>query len=325
MKKIITILTVLLTVIISSCSNDEIPVDRTVKFILNPATVVENLPEVNAGDLTSLDKESKLNIDLYIYDEFGQLISKDNQEVKSYTNITTSHINLSNGEYTIVAISHITTTDVDGNAVQLWSFEGLDNLNTFKITDNGYYAGKFKILGLTIQKINITDIDKSFNIDIKCAGVVTSVLFKNIKIYNNIKNLVVLSNKNSDYITTRNNGEIEYSYQSNSEFEYILANIKYNSKYNNMYSYLFTFPTKDMSLILAAITNEDPYIFDANVMNFTLGKSYRIEYDLKTEKAEWLEFTSKKMLEDSVLGNQNSASSKPSIVYDYENMSISIK
>lgn len=77
MKKIITILTVLLTVILSSCSNDEIPVENTATFKLNPATVVENLLEVNAGELASIDyKKYRLNIDLYIYDEYGQLVNK---------------------------------------------------------------------------------------------------------------------------------------------------------------------------------------------------------------------------------------------------------
>lgn len=326
MKKIITILTVLLTVILSSCSNDEIPVKHTVKFTLNPATVVENLLEVNAGDLTSIDyKKYKLNIELYIYDEFGQLVNKDNQETQSYTNIVTSNLKLSNGEYTIVAISHVTS--IDPNGLICWSFEGFDNLNTLKITDKGKIGGKNKFLGLTIEKINISDFDSTFKIDIQNAGVVACVGFLNWNRYNDIKEYNFLSNKSCNYLTTNHNGEIDYSINTKSGYNFRLMGFTYTSVLPEMYSYFFTFPIKDIALAFSATPQSgDEKIFEKNLIDLELGGYYVFTYDVKTEEAQWLKLTnnnSSRNTPSEVL--QNSASSKPSIVYDYENMSISIK
>lgn len=326
MKKIITILTLLLTVILSSCSNDEIPVEHTVKFILNPATVVENLLEVNAGELASIDyKKYKLNIELYIYDKSGQLVNKDNQETQSYTNIVTSNLNLRNGEYTIVAISHVTS--IDPNGLICWSFEGFDNLNTLKIKDNGKIGGTNKILGLTIEKINISDFDSTFKIDIQNAGVVACVAFLNWNRYNDIEEYNLLSNKSCNYLTTNHNGEIDYSIDTRSGYKFRLMYFSYNSKFTGMYNYFFTFPIKDIALAFTATTKSgDGKILEDTITNLELGGYYVFTYDVNTKEAKWLNLTnnnSSRNTPSEVL--QNSASNKPSIVYDYENKSISIK
>ena len=87
MKKYLAIFAVLFTVILSSCSNDDIPVNRSVTFKLNPATVVDNLYEMNAGDLTSLSSGATLNVDLYVYDESGTLVERDRKS----TRLNSSH------------------------------------------------------------------------------------------------------------------------------------------------------------------------------------------------------------------------------------------
>lgn len=328
MKKIITILTVLLTVILSSCSNDEIPVEHTVTFKLNPATVVENLYEANPGDLTSIYEKYKLNIDLYIYDESGQLVNKDIQEVKSYTNITTSNINLSNGKYTIVAISHTTSID-DTKYPNFWSFEGFDNLNTLKITDNGKIGGNLKILGLTVEKIDVTDIDNTFKIDIQNAGAVACVAFLNWNRYKDIDKYQLTMNNACNYITTNKNGEVEHSIKSESVNAFIAVQLSYTAEIPLGWGYFFTFPTKNTSLQFYAVTTEAKKIALKNASNeidFEQGKSYLFTYDVTKEEAKWLDATndnSSRNTPSEVL--QNSACRKPSIVYDYENMSISIK
>ena len=326
MKKIITILTVLLTIILSSCSNDEIPVDRTVKFTLNPATVVENLLEVNAGELASIDKKYKLNIELYIYDEFGQLVNKYNQETQSYTNIVTSNLKLRNGEYTIVAISHTTSIDdTNPEYPNFWSFEGFDNLNTIKITDTGLIGGKLKILGLTIEKINISDSDRTFKIDIQNAGVVACVAFLNWNRYNDIKEYKLSSNKSCNYLTTNHNGEIDYSIDTRSGYKFRLMSFTYTSEFSGMYNYFFTFPIKDIALAFTATTKSgEMKLFKSTSLNLGLGEFCLFSYDVKAEEAKWLTNNNSSRNTPSEVF-QNSVSSKPSIVYDYENKSISIK
>ncbi len=103
MKKYLAIFAVLFTVTMSSCSNDDIPVDRAVTFKLNPATVVENLYELNAGDLTSIPSGATLNVGVYVYDDSGHLVAQDAQEFGAYTHILTSNLNLGKGTYTAIA------------------------------------------------------------------------------------------------------------------------------------------------------------------------------------------------------------------------------
>lgn len=87
MKKYLAIFAVLFTVILSSCSNDDIPVNRSVTFKLNPATVVDKLYEMNAGDLTSLSSGATLK---WIY------MCMMNQELwLSETIIASTHIHIS--------------------------------------------------------------------------------------------------------------------------------------------------------------------------------------------------------------------------------------
>ena len=68
MKKVLFAL-IALVGMFSSCTNDDITISRAITFKVNPATVVENLYERNAGDLTSLSSGAKLQVSLYIYDE----------------------------------------------------------------------------------------------------------------------------------------------------------------------------------------------------------------------------------------------------------------
>ena len=77
MKKVLFAL-IALVGIISSCTNDDITISRAITFKVNPATVVDNLYERNAGDLTSLSSGAKLQVSLYIYNEKGILVNKVN-------------------------------------------------------------------------------------------------------------------------------------------------------------------------------------------------------------------------------------------------------
>ena len=242
MKKYLAIFAVLFTVILSSCSNDDIPVDRSVTFKLNPATVVDNLYEMYAGDLTSISSGATLNVDLYVYDESGKLVAQDNQVFNAYTHIMTSNLNLGNGAYTAVAISHVTSS------VDFWGVEGTENLNTLKITDNGYIGGKSKILGLTVEKVYVTDGENTFNIDINNAGAVACVAIINWNRYTNVKSFGLAGKQSCDYITTNNYGDVEYSLKSKSGYGFYKVKFDYNSNQTSAMTYFFTFPIKNAAM-----------------------------------------------------------------------------
>jgi len=321
MKKYLAIFAVLFTVILSSCSNDDIPVDRSVTFKLNPTTVVENLYEMNAGDLTSLSAGATLNVDLYVYDESGKLVAEDNQSFNAYTHIMTSNLNLGNGEYTVVAISHVSSS------VDFWGFEGIENLNTLKITDNGYIGGKSKILGLTVKNVYVTDGENTFNIDIENAGAVACVAIINWNRYTNVKAFGLAGKQSCDYITTNNYGEVEYSLKSKSDYGFYKVKFDYNSNQTSAMAYFFTFPIKNAAMkFFAETTNGSTNFLGANLVDdINLGDSYLIGYDVTSEETEWLDMTPNRSSQSKSSTLQNFVGNQPSVVYDYDTHSISIQ
>lgn len=321
MKKYLAIFAVLFTVILSSCSNDDIPVDRSVTFKLNPAPVVENLYERNAGDLTSLSSGAVLYVCLYVYDESGHLVTKDVQEFNAYTHIMTSNLNLGNGSYTAVAISYVSSS------VEFWGFSGMEDLSTLKITDNGYIGGKSKILGLTIQQVYVTDGDNTVNIDIKNAGAVACVVILNWNRYNNVKSFGLAGKQSCDYITSNNFGEVEYSIKSKSEYSFYKVKYDYNSNKTGAASYFFTFPIKNAAMRFFAETTSGStqYLGNNLVDDIKLGDSYLIGYDVTSEETEWYDMTPSRGSRSSGSLVEKVELEKPHAVFDYETGTITIQ
>lgn len=320
MKKVLFAL-VALVGIISSCTNDDITISRAITFKVNPATVVENLYERNAGDLTSLSSGAKLQVTLYIYDEKGILVNKVNNEYSAYTHMMTADIDLASGSYTAVATSYVTSS------VDFWTFSGQDQLSTFKITDNGYIGGKSKILGLTIRNFVVGNDSETININIENAGAVGLVHFYQWNKYNNVLNYRLMGKQACDYISFDNNGSKDYSIKSESSYKYILYKQTYDSNYSGANGYFFTFPIKNASLAFYAETTDNELVQMATFNDdVNIGETYEFLYDFEEDKAYWYDMTKsnsraierKEYLEK--ISNDNDR-----IIYDYEGQTISIQ
>ena len=320
MKKVLFAL-VALVGIISSCTNDDITISRAITFKVNPATVVENLYERNAGDLTSLSSGAKLQVTLYIYDEKGILVNKVNNEYSAYTHMMTADIDLASGSYTAVATSYVTSS------VDFWTFSGQDQLSTFKITDNGYIGGKSKILGLTIRNFVVGNDSETININIENAGAVGLVHFYQWNKYNNVLNYRLMGKQACDYISFDNNGSKDYSIKSESSYKYNLYKQTYDSNYSGANGYFFTFPIKNASLAFYAETTDNELVQMATFNDdVNIGETYEFLYDFEEDKAYWYDMTKsnsraierKEYLEK--ISNDNDR-----IIYDYEGQTISIQ
>lgn len=321
MKKYLAIFAVLFTVTMSSCSNDDIPVDRAVTFKLNPATVVENLYELNAGDLTSIPSGATLNVGLYVYDESGHLVAQDAQEFGAYTHIMTSNLNLGKGTYTAIALSYVSSS------VEFWGFKGLDELSTFKITDEGYIGGKSKILGLTVKQVYVTEGDNTININIENAGAVACVVIVNWNRYNNVKTFGLAGKQSCDYITTNNYGDIEYSIKSKSDYGFYKVKYDYDSNRTGASSYFFTFPIKNAAMKFFAETTSGStnYLGSNLVDDIRRGDSYLIGYDVTSEETEWWDMTPESRANHGGKLLEEVLSDQPQAIYDYDNHSIVIR
>ena len=327
MKKVLFAL-IALVGIISSCTNDDITISRAITFKVNPVTVVENLYERNAGDLTSLSSGTKLQVTLYIYDENGILVKKVNNEYSAYTHMMTTDIDLPSGSYTAVATSHVIgVRDANGKDVNFWTFSGLDQLSTFKIQDEGKIGGKFKILGLTILNFSIGNNSETININIENAGAVGLVRFYQWNKYNNVLNYRLMGKQACDYISFDNNGSKDYSIKSESSYRYNLYKQTYDSNYSGANGYFFTFPIKNASLAFYAETTDNDLVQMATFNDdVNIGETYEFLYDFENDKAYWYDMTKsnsraierKEYLEK--ISNDNDR-----IIYDYEGQTISIQ
>lgn len=322
MKKYIFLFAIAIVATFTSCSNDEIEISRSITFKVNPATVVDNLYERNAGDLTSLGSKAQLIVSLFIYDENGVLVDNISNEYSAYTHMMTTDIYLPSGKY----YTAVATTNVK-SSVDFWTFSGTDQLSTFKITDNGYVGGKDKILGLTIKSFSVGDNSETVNIDVKNAGAVGLVQFYQWNKYYDVSEYALLGKQACDYVSFDNQGNADYSLKSESTYNFIKIAWDYDSKYTGASGYFFTFPIKNASFSFSAYTTAKKWVSLATfVDNVNLGETYWFLYDFENDEAYWFDMTpngtrscSQNIVPAKYLNNENYR-----IMYDYDGQSIAI-
>ena len=326
MKKFIILSAIAIAAVFTSCSNDEVEVSKSITFKLNPATVVSNLYERNAGDLTALSSGSELVVTLFVYDENGALVNKSEKSFSAYTHMMNADVYLPAGKYTAVATTHVTSN------VDYWTFSGTDQLSTFQIKDNGYIGGKSKILGLSVKSIVIDNDSETFNINIENAGAVALVWFYQWNKYTNVKSYSLMGKQACDYVSFDNNGNQDYSNRSASTYNFYKVLFDYDSSYTGATAYFFTFPIKNASFRFYAETNDNQDVAMSKefVDDVRQGESYVFLYEFVsggTDEAYWYNMTpaatrsnSKYFNLDKFVINENDR-----IMYDYEGGRISIR
>lgn len=320
MKKILFMLLAFVG-FVSSCENDDIEVGKVVTFKLNSETVVSNLYERNAGDLTSISSNGVLNVCLYIYNSSGDLVDEDTQSFNSYTHIMTSLITLPDGDYTAVAFTFVTSS------VDYWKFEGKEHLNTFKIVDGGYIGGKSKILGLTVHKFIVDDEDATINVDIKNAGAVACVRIANWNHYSDVTQYGLMGKQRCDYISFGGDGNVDFSLETKNEYNYYKILWDRDPDYNAGFGYFFTFPIKNASMkFFAKDKNDNIYYLGPNLVDaINLGDSYLITYDVENNETEWFDMTPSKKDAPARTVCKFVPDTDKYIEYNYQEKSISFK
>lgn len=296
MKKYLAIFAVLFTVILSSCSNDDIPVTHTTAFKVDPSTVISSYEEYNVGDLTSLGTSYQLRIRLLVYNDKGVLVASDESFSADYTHIQTFNFNLAEGEYTTVAI-----TDVVGktsSAVgEFYTLSNQEKLNTTTLTYTNYIGGQLAILGLTTENQSISSYSRDINIKVKPAGALIVIHIDDWNAcldYNdngvplNVKTFKLLGNQASSDLTLNSFGEPEYSVKSSSDYDYIWYTHDRDDKYIGGYGYSFKFPMRNIKLKWVAETASTRYSWgDPAVVDIEAGKEYYFELDVANDEAGW--------------------------------------
>lgn len=295
MKKYIALFAALLALVVSSCSNDDLVVDQAITFKVNPSTVVSSLLENKPGDLSSLDDEETLLVELYIYDKSGSLVVKDVQKYNAYTHILNSVQNLSNGEYTVVACTHIEAeSKTEDKIIEYWSINGTEKLSTFTVKDNNYIGGSAKLLGLTVQKINVTSATKEVSINVECAGALALVKVSNWKKYSDVVKYAILSKQACDEASIENS-TLKYTHRTENTYKYTMALWDYDANYTGGTGYIFLFPTSNIDLYYIGLTTEKLIPLGKPVsMPIVKGHNYYFEYDVQNDVNTWEDRTAQK-------------------------------
>ncbi len=296
MKKYLAIFAVLFTVILSSCSNDDIPVSHTTAFKVDPSTVISSYEEWDVGDLTSLGSNYQLRVRLLVFNNKGVLVESGELFSPDYTHIQTFNFNLAEGDYTTVALTDVvgkTSSAVD----EFYTLSGQERLNTTTLTYNNYVGGALAILGLTTDNQVITSNSRDINIKVKPAGALivchiddwnSCLDYNDNGVAINVETFKLLGNQASSDLTLNSYGEPTYSIKSSSDYDYIWYSHKRNSQYVGGYGYCFKFPMKNVKLKWVAETSSSRYSWgDPAVVDIEAGKEYFFELDVANDEAGW--------------------------------------
>jgi len=255
MKKYLAIFAVLFTVILSSCSNDDIPMSQSTTFTINPTSVIDPLLEceVVAGELETLPAGFGLHVQLFIYNSNGELIKHEEETLSNYTSIMKREFYLPSGDYRALAI-----TDVQSPNVNYWEFENMENLSGATIKSTNYLGYQWKILGLQSGHFTIEDGEtKDFRMTPTAYGALFTVGYQNIHAYNDVVNLGLAANRTADKLVFNSVGNPTLTVESNNnEFNWWNNYITVADESDSfVYRYSFQLPISKYSLEFEAETN----------------------------------------------------------------------
>ena len=153
MKKILNILTILLTLCLlssSSCSNDDIPIEyvvgkHDVTFKVNPTTIISTFPVIasvealNSNDILYDADGYTLRIRLFIYDNNGALLVSAEKKVSNYRQVAEfTFKELPEGNYTAISICDVIRNN---DNYEFWTLADENKMSTLKLIENGHASG----------------------------------------------------------------------------------------------------------------------------------------------------------------------------------------
>lgn len=301
MKKLLSLFAAVVAVMLSSCSNDDIPMASAVTVKVDPSTVVSSFVESEVADLTTFTEDSgaKLRIRLLVYDEQGKFVTSEYVFSQDYLHIKNFNLNLPEGKYTMVAV-----TDVVGNdGFEIYKLDGQDKLSTLTLTyvqDNDF--GKFSILGLTVEKQDISSSNRVFSIKVKPAGALITCYIANWNDCTNhfdsdgdrldIVSYGCLSKSSNGQLSLDKSGDFMFSNKVPTPGYYFSWGwFERDEQYQNAYHYTFKFCEENVLVLWRGVTSKDQVIdFKAKTVNIELGKHYRFELDMSDLSCLWYDY-----------------------------------
>ena len=330
MKKILFSI-IALVGLFSSCSNDDIIVERKTTIKVNPSQVIapfnyENEP----GELESFATSHKLRVTLLAYNKDGLLKARDTQYLANYASLATYNLQLEKGEYDIVAITDVVEYTNSEVSFEYWKLSGENNILTTRMTDAGYIGGKYKIMGIARESININFENNDVILYPIPVGALCLVEWYNIHTFSDVTKYTLSMNRSSDFLQLNNSSGWDVTPENNNnKYDWRLAYLEpsdyidnsnsYNQGYC-IYNYYYCLPMS-LSFKYQATIEETFDLTDPVQVNLEAGKEYWFYLDLHDEDNNGEPSCGLGILKDG----KSMASSSPQMNQKFNSGSIYIK
>lgn len=285
MKKVLFSIIALIG-LFSSCSNDDIIVERKTTIKVNPSQVIAPFNyEINPGELQSFPDTHKLRVTLLAYSKDGMLKARETQYLTNYVALATCNLQLEKGEYDIVAITDVVEYTNSQISREFWKLSGENNILTTKMTDQNLIGGKYKIMGIARKSININFENNDVILYPQPVGALCLVEWFNIHTFYDVTKYTLAMNRTSDFLQLNNSSGWDVTPENNNNsFDWRLAYLE-PSDYQgaNIYGYYYCLPMS-VSFKYQATTEDDKFdLTQPKQVNLEAGKEYWFILNLHDE------------------------------------------
>lgn len=302
MKKYILLMFVVLTAGFTSCSNDDISVEKNIVcktiFKINPSTVIKPFTfEYNPGELQIFDENYELRVRLLLFGQDGAYVDGDIQYLPNYNVTMTCNKQLEEGSYIAVVITDLkkkSSSTEAGLANEYWTLNSdFENLSELKIQNAGYTGGKNKILGISYNNFQINSGDMNeVKIDVQPAGAIIAVKYDYPHYFYDVKQIQLGTNKLVNEYIFNTDGSYSVIEDVNSYYDDKRICVHHVDTYegeacnHHYYNYYYVLPSKYNLKWLWSDTEEDfedLYEFHSNPMTLDIkaGDEWLLGINLK--------------------------------------------
>lgn len=295
MKKYFLTFLAVVALLLTSCNKNKeaISVSREVTFEVNPYTVVNDFAkyEIIPGDLSTVfwyDLGDRLRIQLFIYDNRGDLVKSEVKYVNDYTSTMSAKFELLDGSYTIVAVTD--EVGLVGNNVtdEYWLFSGTNRLSDLQIVGNDeeWLDHRGRKLGISSKTITVGAGCDTFDIDVKAAGAMIRIMINNIHHFYDVDYYSIWMTRMNANFSFSSNGFYNVA-STQSDYLRGLSVIhpdNFNSNITTVYDYRFIAPFGNTGFRWEVMLDDGTYgiFLEEKYVNIQAGKSYGCVLDLKS-------------------------------------------
>ena len=302
--------------IFASCSNDDVTISTSYTINLNAKTVISSFITVEDGALETFDNANeKLRLRTLIYNENGELVTKDVNYFTNYNTQLKTVTNLSAGKYTVIGISDVVIMNGSNVETEFYKLSGESKLSEMTITDQNLIGYAARVLGLGKTSITVADNQpSSVNLDLQPGGaliyyIVWGTHWASVYGYD-VESYVLCTNKSTDALSFDESGNYTITENNTSNTFYTQVYIDATEDANNKYYYNFVLPMNNLKVYNRLLYTDGSWddIMNGTTLNLAAGDEYVCHLDFYDYKEYYKPVTSKDAFNDPAVASSRRAS-----------------